>query len=64
MQFVVAVLKQHEKEFDRLVNKLGKVTAELREAEVVIGKVERIDKKLEALRNEITNITKCRPISR
>ncbi len=64
MQFVVAVLRQHEKEFDRLVNKLSQVTAELRETEIVVNRIEKIDKKLEALRSEITNMTKCRFIDR
>jgi len=64
MQFVVAVLKQHEKEFDRLINKLGEVTSELRETELVIRKIEKIDKKLEALRGEVSNMTKVSPIGR
>ncbi len=64
MQFIVAVLKQHEKEFDRLINKLSEVTSELRETELVVRRIEKIDKKLEELRSEITNMTKCRSLGR
>ncbi len=64
IQFVVAVLRQHEKEFDRLVTELNQLTARLSETELVISRIERIDKKLEALRSEITSMTKCHPLGR
>jgi len=60
IRFVVAVLKQHEKEFDRLISKLSEVTAQLRETDHVISRIEEIDEKIESLRNEVSNITKCR----
>jgi len=59
MGFILAVLKQHEKEFDRLISKLSEVTEQLRETDKVITRIEEIDEKLESLRSEVSNITKC-----
>ena len=58
--FVVSVLEQHEKEFDRLIYKLSEITEQLRESERVVCRIEAIDKELENLRNEVSNMTKCR----
>ncbi|MGA3289193.1 MAG: hypothetical protein ABSD42_03000 [Candidatus Bathyarchaeia archaeon] len=60
IRFVLAVLKQHEQEFDRLISKLSGVTAQLTETNQVIGRIEEIDEKIESLRSEVSNITKCR----
>lgn len=64
IEFILAVLRQHEKEFDRLIGKLGRITLQLRETEKTIRRIEEIDKKLEMLRSEILNIRKCNPINR
>jgi len=64
VSFVLAALKQHEKELDRLVTKLSEVTMQLRENDKAILKVDELDKKIENLRSEISNVTKCRPITK
>ena len=58
--FVLSVLVQHGKEFDRLICKLSEITEQLRESDRVVCRIEAIDKKLENLRNEVSNMTKCR----
>ena len=58
--FVLSVLEQHGKEFDRLIYKLSEITEQLRESGRVVCRIEAIDKKLENLRNEVSNMTKCR----
>jgi chaperonin cofactor prefoldin len=58
--FVLSVLKQHEKEFDRLIFKLSEITEQLRETDKVLSRIEEIDRKLESLRTEVSNIAKCR----
>lgn len=64
IEFVVAVLKQHEKEFDRLVTRLSGITKQLHETHKVIRRIDKLDGKIEDLRSEISNITKCRLIGR
>jgi hypothetical protein len=58
--FVLSVLEQHGKEFDRLICKLSEITEQLRESDRVVCRIEAIDNKLENLRNEVSNMTKCR----
>jgi chaperonin cofactor prefoldin len=59
IEFVLSILKQHEKEFDRLICKLSEITEQLPETEKVLRRIDGIDKKLETLRSEVSNITKC-----
>ncbi len=64
IEFVVAVLKQHEKEFNRLVTRLSEITKQLHQTHKIIRRIDKLDGKIESLRSEISNITKCRPIGR
>ena len=58
--FVRAVLREHEKEIERLTHKLSKVTEKLSGAGETAKRLERAKENLETLRIEIHNILKCR----
>jgi hypothetical protein len=53
LDFIVNVLKEHEKDLDRLINELGNVTEQLGQTGELTGKVEKIEHKINGLQNEI-----------
>ena len=56
LDFIVNVLKEHEKDLDRLINELGKVTAELGETGELSSKVEKVEERISGLQNEIGSL--------
>ena len=56
LDFIVNVLKEHEKDLDRLINELGTVTEQLGQTGELSGKVEKVEKKISGLQNEITSL--------
>jgi small-conductance mechanosensitive channel len=56
LDFIVSVLKEHEKDLDRLINELGNITERLGDAGEISGKVEKVEERLTTLQNEITNL--------
>jgi hypothetical protein len=56
LDFIVSVLKEHEKDLDRLINELGSVTEKMGDTGELSGKVERVEERLSTLQNEITNL--------
>src|SRR3990172_7243883 len=56
LDFIVNVLKEHEKDLDRLISELGTVTAQLGETGELSGKVEKVEERISGLQNEITNL--------
>jgi hypothetical protein len=56
LDFIVNVLKEHEKDLDRLINELGNVTDQLGETGQLNGKVEHIEEKISNLQDEVTNL--------
>jgi len=56
LDFIVSVLKEHEKDLDRLINELGNVTEKMGDSGELSGKVERVEERLSTLQNEITNL--------
>jgi hypothetical protein len=56
IDFIVNVLKEHEKDLDRLINELGTVTERMGDTGELSGKVEKVEEKLSTLQNEITNL--------
>ncbi len=56
LDFIVNVLKEHEKDLDRLINELGTVTERLGETGEVSKKVEKVEEKINGLQNEVTNL--------
>ena len=56
LDFIVNVLKEHEKDLDRLINELGKITERLGDAGEFSGKIEKVEERLTTLQNEIANL--------
>jgi hypothetical protein len=56
IDFIVNVLREHEKDLDRLINELGTVTERMGDTGELSGKVEKVEERLSNLQNEITNL--------
>ncbi len=56
LDFIVNVLKEHEKDLDRLINELGNITERLGDAGEISGKVEKVEERLTTLQSEIANL--------
>jgi len=56
LDFIVNVLKEHEKDLDRLINELGSITERLGDTGELSGKIEKVEERLSTLQNEITNL--------
>ncbi len=56
LDFIVNVLKEHEKDLDRLINELGTVTASLGETGELSTKVEKVEARISGLQNEIGSL--------
>jgi hypothetical protein len=56
LDFIVNVLKEHEKDLDRLINELGTITEKMGDTGELSGKVEKVEERLTTLQNEITNL--------
>ena len=58
LDFIINVLKEHEKDLDRLVSQLGIITESLGETGEITGKIEKIEDRITTLQSEITNLIK------
>jgi len=58
LDFIINVLKEHEKDLDRLIGQLGIITESLGETGEITGKIEKIEERLSTLQAEITNLIK------
>jgi hypothetical protein len=58
LDFIINVLKEHEKGLDRLINQLGIITESLGETGEITGKIENIEDRITSLQGEITNMVK------
>ena len=58
LDFIINVLKEHEKDLDRLISQLGIITESLGETGEISGKIESIEDRLGSLQGEITNLIK------
>ncbi|MEM1566351.1 MAG: hypothetical protein QW510_04600 [Candidatus Bathyarchaeia archaeon] len=56
LDFIINVLREHEKDLDRLINELGKITERLGEAGELSGKIESVEERLTNLQSEISNL--------
>jgi hypothetical protein len=56
LDFIVNVLKEHEKELDKLINELATVTEQFGGPGKLNGKVEKIEEKIENLQKEVTKL--------
>ncbi|MEM3162464.1 MAG: hypothetical protein QW056_05710 [Candidatus Bathyarchaeia archaeon] len=72
LDFIINVLREHEKDLDRLVNELNKITERLGELgetsermgggkhlNILSGKIDDIEKRLTNLQGEISNLLGC-----
>jgi hypothetical protein len=57
LDFIVNVLKEHEKDLDRLINELGTVTEQMGGSGEVSNKIEAVNKKIDNLQKEIAKMT-------
>jgi small-conductance mechanosensitive channel len=56
LDFIVNVLKEHEKDLDRLITELGTITERLGDTGEFSGKIEKVEERLTTLQNEIANL--------
>jgi len=56
LDFIVNVLKEHEKDLDRLINELGTITDKMGDTGELSGKVAKVEERLTTLQTEITNL--------
>jgi len=56
LDFIVNVLKEHEKDLDRLINELGSITERLGGTGELSGKIEKVEERLTTLQSEISNL--------
>ena len=56
LDFIVNVLKEHEKDLDKLIHELGTVTEALGETGELTCKVEKVEEKINGLQNEINTL--------
>ena len=58
LDFIINVLKEHEKDLDRLINQLGIITESLGETGEITTKIEKVEERLTTLQNEISGLVK------
>jgi uncharacterized protein YhaN len=56
LDFIVNVLKEHEKDLDRLINELANVTEKMGDTGELTGKVEKVEERLTTLQNDIASL--------
>lgn len=64
LDFIVNVLKEHEKDLDRLVNELGTVAGQMGESGELNTKVKKIEDKISSLQDNVGNLVKSVSASR
>jgi len=58
LDFIINVLKEHEKDLDRLISQLGIITESLGDTGEISSKIEKIEDRITTLQGEITNLIK------
>jgi len=58
IDFIVNVLKEHEKDLDQLIHQLANITESLGETGEVTTKIEKVEERLSTIQNEITSLIK------
>ena len=56
LDFIVNVLKEHEKDLDKLINELATVTEQMGDTSELSGKVQNVEGKIDTLQKELTNL--------
>jgi DNA repair exonuclease SbcCD ATPase subunit len=58
LDFIIAVLKEHEKDLDRLINELGVITEKIGEKGEFAEKIESVENRLSSIQTELTELIK------
>jgi len=58
LDFIINVLKEHEKDLDRLIGELGKITGKLGPSGEMSTKIERVEERLASIQTEVANLIK------
>lgn len=56
LDFIINVLKEHEKDLDSFINQLGIITERLGKTGEISGKIENIENRISILQDEISNL--------
>ena len=64
LDFIINVLKEHEKDLDRLVAELGKTTEKLGGTGELSEKIEKVEERLSTIQTEISNLINYMSTSR
>lgn len=56
LDFIVNVLKEHEKDLDKLINELATVTEQMGDKSELSGKVDKVEEKITDLQKEVTKL--------
>ena len=56
LDFIVNVLKEHEKDLDKLINELATVTEQLGDTGEISDKVEKVEEKVSSLQKEVSSL--------
>ena len=59
LDFIVNVLKEHEKDLDKLIGDLATVTEQLGDKGELNSKIEKVEEKLGSLQSEVSNLIGC-----
>jgi hypothetical protein len=59
LDFIVNVLKEHEKDLDKLINELATVTEQMGDTSELSGKVENVEGKIDSLQKEVSNLIRA-----
>jgi len=56
LDFIINVLREHEKDLDRLIKELGGITERLGNSKELSEKIEKVEERLSVIQNEISNV--------
>ncbi len=56
IDFIINVLKEHEKDLDRLITELAKITEQLGETGEISDKIDKIEDRLTTIQTEVANL--------
>lgn len=56
LDFIVNVLKEHEKDLDKLINELATVADQMDDSGELSGKVVKVEEKIDALQKQVTDV--------
>lgn len=58
LDFIINVLKEHEKDLDRLISELGKITGKFGSSGEMVTKIDKVEQRLTSLQSEVASVIK------